>query len=309
MNDRSGGSRNNASGVRRVVDGVVLLNKPAGITSNGALQQLKRLFKAQRAGHTGTLDPLASGLLALCFGEATKFAGELLDAHKSYRATIRLGESTTTGDAEGDILQTSPVFCEKNAIEAALAGFRGKIAQTPPMYSALKHQGQPLYSYARRGEVVERAPRQVSIFELELRDLSLPDMIVELVCSKGTYVRVLAEDIGASLGVGAHLRALVRTSIGPFALAQGHTPEQIAALASPDDILLAVDTLVQGLPRVELIESDEKRFLQGRTVATGQPGGLRIRVYGPAQRFLGIGMTAQDGTVQPKRVVAAPASA
>jgi tRNA pseudouridine55 synthase len=172
--------------VRRAVDGLLLLNKPTGITSNGVLQQLKRLFRAQRAGHTGTLDPLASGLLPLCFGEATKFGGELLEAQKAYRATIRLGETTSTGDAEGDVVQSAPVACSVEAVQSVLTRFRGEIEQVPPMYSALKHAGRPLYSYARRGETIERPPRRVTIYELALREISLPDLVVDVVCSKGT---------------------------------------------------------------------------------------------------------------------------
>lgn len=294
-----------AAGARRNVDGVLLLNKPAGISSNGMLQQVKRLFGAKRAGHTGTLDPLASGLLPLCFGEATKFAGELLDAHKSYRARIRLGETTTTGDAEGVILQRARVYCERVAIESALAQFRGQIEQIPPMYSALKHAGRPLYSYARRGETIHRAPRRVTIFELALCELALPEMVVDVMCSKGTYVRVLAEDIGAYLGVGAHLRGLVRTGIGPFQLSQAHTPDQIAAFLEPEDALLSVDTLVQSLPRMDLRPDEECLFLQGRSVGTIRPGGLRVRVYGTEQRFLGIALTGENGIARPKRVISA----
>ncbi|MSQ69689.1 MAG: tRNA pseudouridine(55) synthase TruB [Betaproteobacteria bacterium] len=288
---------------RRVVDGVLLLDKPIGITSNGALQQLKRLFRARSAGHTGTLDPLASGLLPLCFGEATKFASELLEARKSYRATVRLGEKTTTGDAEGETLLSCPVRCEKTAIESVLARFRGEIEQVPPMYSALKHEGQPLYSYARRGETIARAPRRVRIFELVLVDLALPDIVINVICSKGTYIRVLAEDIGTSLGVGAHLRALVRTSIGPFELEQAFTPDRVAALLLPDDALLPIDALVLHLPRVDLQIAEEGRFLQGRSVGRDHPVGLRVRVYGAENRFLGIGLTAEGGSVRPKRII------
>ena len=198
---------------RRVLDGVLLLDKPLGLSSNDALIRAKRIYLAKKAGHTGTLDPLATGLLPLCFGEATKFSQDLLEADKTYEATMRLGVRTTTGDAEGEALQTRDVTCDEAAIHAAMAHFRGEIAQVPPMYSALKRDGKPLYEYARAGQTVEREARNVTIHALEMIACALPDVTFRVTCSKGTYARTLAEDIGEKLGCGAHLVALPRNEI------------------------------------------------------------------------------------------------
>jgi tRNA pseudouridine55 synthase len=215
---------------RRVLDGVLLLDKGIGLSSNDALMRAKRLFLAKKAGHTGTLDPLASGLLPLCFGEATKFSQDLLDADKTYEATMRLGIQTSTGDAEGEVLQTRPVEVSVPDVEAALERFRGPISQVPPMHSALKRDGKPLYEYARAGQVVERVAREVTIHALDLLGAALPDVTFRVTCSKGTYVRTLAEDIGAALGCGAHLIALRRTGVGALTLDRAVTLEALEAM-------------------------------------------------------------------------------
>ncbi|MGB5440817.1 MAG: tRNA pseudouridine(55) synthase TruB, partial [Gammaproteobacteria bacterium] len=201
----------------RPVNGILLLDKPAGVTSNAALQIVKKLYRARKAGHTGSLDPLATGLLPICFGEATKISGFLLDADKDYLVTCKLGERTTTGDAEGEVEQRRPVErVTEKLVRKAMQGFIGDIEQIPPMYSALKHKGERLYKLARQGIEVERAPRQVTIFEMELTDFSLPEATFRVHCSKGTYVRTLIEDIGEVLGCGAHVIRLRRLGVGPF---------------------------------------------------------------------------------------------
>lgn len=208
--------------VRHRVDGVLLLDKPVGLSSNAALQKAKWLLAALKAGHTGTLDPFADGLLPLCFGEATKFSAFLLDSDKRYRATMRLGITTTTGDPEGEVLTERPVEVRCDEMTAVLPRFLGEIAQVPPMHSALKHQGRPLYEYARAGIEIDRPPRQVRIAALDLLECVPPRVVFDVQCSAGTYVRTLAQDIGAALGCGAHLTGLTRTAAGGFDLAQAH---------------------------------------------------------------------------------------
>ncbi len=292
---------------RRRVDGVLLLDKGTGCTSNAALQQAKRLYKAAKAGHTGTLDPLATGLLPLCFGEATKFAAGLLDADKSYRAHIRLGVTTTTADAEGEVLDTRPVPALSRAVvEAALARLRGPILQLPPMHSALKRDGKPLYEYARQGVEVERAPRPVTILRLELERLDGELLEIVVDCSKGTYIRSLAQDIGEALGCGAHLAALRRTRIGSLRVEDAVTLAALEAMDAPqrDGCLRPVDLLLAGLPAVELDGADVGRFCHGQAVPVPRPGRApAVRVYG-GQRFLGLGRMLVGGRVAPQRLVA-----
>lgn len=287
------------------VDGVLLLDKPVGITSNAALQQVKRLFRAERAGHTGTLDPLASGLLPVCLGEATKFAAELLDSEKRYLARVRLGERTDTGDAEGRVIERREVSVTGSQMTEALERFMGDTVQVPPMYSAIKHQGRPLYEYARKGREIERAPRLVHISAIELRDFRDCEALVALTCSKGTYVRVLAEDLGEALGCGAHLSGLVRTGVGPLQLEQAHTLDELAGLdaAGKTDLLLPVDFLLRDCPAVSLAEPDASRFAHGQAVTLA--GGLagRVRVYGPSGAFIGSGTIEGAGTLRPKRLL------
>ncbi len=292
---------------RRRIDGVLLLDKPGGLTSNAVLQKAKWLFNAAKAGHTGTLDPMATGLLPLCFGEATKFSGELLHADKRYEATIRLGVTTDTADAEGRVLQSRSVTIAPERAEAVLAHFRGEIEQVPPMHSALKRDGRPLYEYARQGIELERAPRRVTIHVLELLRFEGEEMDIAVDCSKGTYVRTLAQDIGAALGCGGHLTALRRSRIGGLTLQGAVTlaalealpPESRAALLQPPDVLLAA------LPRLDLDETGARNLMRGQAVRSGKIMAGRLRLYGTGGLFLGLGQATQEGSVAPLRMVAA----
>jgi tRNA pseudouridine55 synthase len=296
----------------RRVDGVLLLDKPLGLTSNAALQRVRRLYRAERAGHSGTLDPLASGLLPVLFGEATKFGAEMLAADKRYRATIALGARTSTGDAEGEVIERHPVEVERGGIEAVLHRFVGRIEQTPPMYSALKRAGRPLYAYARAGETVEREPRTVTIHELRLEAFAGACLEVDVRCSKGTYIRTLAEDIGAALGCGAHLGALRRTEVGPFRLAEAHALADLecAPEAARFGLLLPVDCLLAHLPAIALEPDAAECFTHGQpvTAPAGALSGPR-RIYGPAGRLLGVGDCGADGIVRPRRLVRQDAEA
>ena len=291
---------------------MLLLDKPLGLTSNAALQRVRRLYRAERAGHSGTLDPLASGLLPVLFGEATKFGAEMLAADKRYRATIALGARTSTGDAEGEVIERHPVEVERGGIEAVLHRFVGRIEQTPPMYSALKLAGRPLYAYARAGETVEREPRTVTIHELRLEAFAGACLEVDVRCSKGTYIRTLAEDIGAALGCGAHLGALRRTEVGPFRLAEAHALADLecAPEAARSGLLLPVDCLLAHLPAVALEPDAAECFTHGQpvTAPAGALSGPR-RIYGPAGRLLGVGDCGADGIVRPRRLVRQDAEA
>jgi tRNA pseudouridine55 synthase len=281
---------------RRAVHGVLLLDKPLGMSSNDALQKAKRLYRAEKAGHTGTLDPLATGLLPLCFGAATKFSQISLDADKRYRATLVLGVTTSTADAEGDVVQHLPVRVSREQIEATCAGFIGEIEQLPPMHSALKHDGKALYEYARAGIEIEREPRRVRIHELRLADVEGQGAddrwTLDVHCSKGTYVRTLAEDIGKRLGCGAHLGALRRTGSGALTLQGAVTLAQLDAMSESarDAALLDADALLADWPLVRLRDEDAGRFLSGvrrRLPLADMP---QVRVYGPQPRaFLGSG--------------------
>jgi len=290
---------------RRVVDGVLLLDKPRGLSSNTALQHAKRLYNATKAGHTGTLDPLATGLLPICFGEATKFSSDLLDAPKSYVATIALGVVTDTADAEGEVLERHPVDVQRSEIEAVLEKFRGLIMQVPPMHSALKHEGRPLYKYAREGTTIERAPREVTIYRLQVLGYTEERIDVEVDCSKGTYIRTLAADIGTALGCGAHLSRLRRTRAGTLDLALATTLDALEALdlASRDRLLLPAETLVNALPAVELDAKSSVRLTQGQSISTPQPGPAGpVRVYA-ASRFIGVATRTADGSLIAKRLL------
>lgn len=292
---------------RRSVDGVLLLDKPSGITSHSALQRARRLFNADKAGHTGTLDPLATGLLPVCLGEATKFSHLLLDADKTYLASIRLDITTSTGDLEGDITARFPVKAELGEIEDVLKGFMGEILQTPPMYSAIKHAGQPLYKLARAGREVAREPRKVSINSLVLVGRVRDELTVRVNCSKGTYVRVLAEDIGRNLACGGCLSALRREAVGGFALSPGAvTLEQLELLtpAERDTLLLPADALVATLPRFDLDVIESRRISRGQTVErAGILAEGLARIYGPHCEFLGVAeVTGPGGRIVPKRL-------
>jgi tRNA pseudouridine55 synthase len=287
------------------VDGVLLLDKPIGMTSNAALQKARWLFNAAKAGHTGTLDPMATGLLPLCFGEATKFSSELLDADKAYRATIKLGITTDTADAEGGVLETRPVLVGETEVRALLPRFLGEQQQVPPMYSALKRDGTPLYELARQGIEVERAPRTVTIHTLEFLAWQDDSFVVDVVCSKGTYVRTLAADIGTVLGCGAHLSALRRTRVGGLDIAQTVTLGSIEALPveSRDTLLMPTDGLLSQLPIAQLCDSDADRVLHGQAIRWQGGQRLRYRLMAPTG-FIGLGEVGEDGWLQPKRLVA-----
>lgn len=292
--------------MRRSLDGVLLLDKPRGLGSNAALQAVKRLYGAAKAGHAGTLDPLATGLLPLLFGEATKFSQLALDADKEYLARARLGTTTTTADAEGEVLERRPVAVRKDAIEPALALLRGDIEQVPPMYSALKHAGQPLYALARKGRNVERAARRVRIHELEMLEFAGDAIELRVRCSKGTYIRTLVEDLGRALGCGAHLEALRRTAAGTFRIGDAVTLEQlqVASGAERDRWLLPLERLLAGLPRVDLAGSVAGRFAQGQAIRLDEPRLGRCSVYGGNGEFLGIGEADPAGDLRPRRLVA-----
>ena len=301
---------------RRLLDGVLLLDKPVGLSSNDALIRAKRLYRVKKAGHTGTLDPLASGLLPLCFGEATKFSQDLLEADKTYEATMRLGIRTTTGDAEGEAIATRDVTCDEAAVREAMKRFVGEIVQVPPMYSALKRDGKPLYEYARAGQVVEREGRQVTILALEMLACALPDVMFRVTCSKGTYVRTLAEDIGEALGCGAHLVMLRRTGVGALTLENAVTLDALSDADEParDAWLQPVDALLSTFPAVTLDGEAARRFLHGQrlplhelVVDRAQWGeSQRVRVYDADARLVGVARAA-NGVLAPERlVVSAP---
>ena len=278
--------------LRRAVHGVLLLDKPLGQTSNQALQAVKRLYRAEKAGHTGTLDPLATGLLPLCFGAATKFSQFSLDADKRYQATLKLGVTTTSADAEGEIVEVRAVDVSRDQFEHACQRFVGSIDQVPPMHSALKHQGKALYEYARAGVEIDRAPRRVQIHSIEILDGADELWRIDVRCSKGTYIRVLAQDIGKQLGCGAHLHALRRTASGPLALAQACTLEQLSVLddAGRDALLLEPDSLLGVCPLVRLDAAQAARFLSGVRLRLGLADAPLVRVFGPeARAFLGGG--------------------
>src|SRR5882672_11099730 len=268
------------------VSGVLLLDKPSGPSSNAVLQRARRLLGATRAGHTGTLDPLASGLLVITLGEATKFAGALLDADKAYRARVKLGERTATGDTEGAVLARSEVMITRDGLLAVLDRFRGETEQLPPMHAAIKHRGRPLYAYARSGEHVPRAPRRISIRRLELEEFEGDSVVLLVECSKGTYIRTLAEDIGAALGCGAHLAALERTAVGPFRLGQSITPDALEALSLAErrDRLLAPQALLGSRPRLTLEVKVAAKFRHGQAVSVGSASGS-VAVFGEDGMF------------------------
>jgi tRNA pseudouridine55 synthase len=299
---------------RRNISGVLLLDKPYGISSNKAVQIAKRVFSAAKCGHTGTLDPMATGLLPLCFGEATKFSSVLLGANKGYEATLKLGFLSTTGDAEGEIIQfTNTVNPTLPQCEQVLKHFVGKIMQIPPMYSALKYQGKPLYAYARNGEAIERTAREISIHEIQIKSLIENELQLSIQCGTGTYIRTLAEDIGKALGCGgAYLVKLRRTVIDRFDLSQAQTlsaVEEMDATERDNGCLLPIDGLLQGFPAVTLDELAAIHMLQGRIVMSqsdisGLSGGNIVRLYDHRQRFLGLGEITIEQKIAAKRLLA-----
>ncbi|MEI8266821.1 MAG: tRNA pseudouridine(55) synthase TruB [Betaproteobacteria bacterium] len=276
--------------VRRPVHGVLLLDKPVGLSSQDALYKAKRLLRAEKAGHTGTLDPLASGLLPLCFGAATKFAQVSLEADKAYRATLHLGQTRMGGDREGEVLRERPVAFDEALLHASIERLTGDIEQVPPMQSALKHQGKALYEYARAGIEIERKPRRVHILRLEVVKWSGPTLVLDVQCSKGTYVRTLAEDLGEMLGCGAHLSGLRRTASGPLRVEQAVSLEALSALDEParDALLRPADALLQSWPEIRLPDDEAGRFLSGLRRRVRLDDMPAVRVYGPQPRaFLG----------------------
>lgn len=297
---------------RRKVDGVLLLDKPLGLSSNQALQKARWLLNALKAGHTGVLDPLATGLLPLCFGEATKFAQRMLDADKRYVATLRLGIRTRTGDVEGEPISVRPVQCDAEAIRRVIAGFVGHSTQLPPMYSALKHEGKALYEYARQGVDIAREKRPITLHAIEVLEMGDDWVTIDVQCSKGTYIRVLAEDIGEQLGCGAHLTALRRTRTAGFSLNDAITLETLEAMPGQDrtDLLQPVDALVADLPAIPLDRHQTEAIRHGRPVPCGKNRGIipLLRLYGAsvgaeAPEFLGVGELGADGVLHARRLL------
>jgi len=294
----------------RDVHGLLLLDKPAGITSNEALQRVKRLFHARKAGHTGSLDKSATGLLPLCFGEATKFSSFLLDADKHYLANCRLGVQTSTGDAEGEVVKEQPVpELTAAQVEAALVPFRGDIKQVPPMHSALKHKGKRLYELAYQGIEVEREARPVTIYRLDLVDFDGRDFTIDVHCSKGTYIRTLGEDIGRELGCGGHVVSLRRIGSGPFREAEMVSLEDLETRAANglealDECLESMDMVLRDMPRVEMTHDVAYYLQQGQAVLVpNAPTEGLLRVYSDDSEFLGVGEVLDDGRIAPRRLV------
>lgn len=295
----------------RALNGILLLDKSTGITSNGALQIAKRLFAAAKAGHTGSLDPLATGMLPICFGEATKFSQFLLDADKSYRVTARFGIATETGDADGEVIAEKPVNVTEAQLLDAMQAFKGDIEQIPSMYSAIKHNGEPLYKLARQGITVERAPRAVTIHRFELIDFDGTDAVIEVDCTKGTYVRSLVEDLGAALGCGGHVAALHRLQAGPYPADKMLSMDDLGAIKRDggfealDTVLLPLSSSVADWPRVELSDNAAYYLLQGQAVMTpDRPSHGLVSLYQTSTgKFLGVGEVQEDGQIGPKRLI------
>lgn len=292
----------------RSVDGVILFDKPTGMTSNQALQKVRRLFRARKAGHTGSLDPLATGLLPLCLGEATKISSYLLEADKHYLTTCKLGEVTDSGDQTGTVIETHSVpALDSDKIETVLASFRGDIQQIPPMYSALHHQGERLYKLARRGEQVEREPRSVRISSLQLMEFSSDSLTLKVACSKGTYIRSLVEDVGKALGCGAHVSSLRRTAVEPLIEPEMRTLEQLELLAEEGDTalfscLIPMDQAIAHWPDVRLNADQTQSILYGQALSWQGEDLDKLRLYGDNGRFIGLGRI-ESGRLLPKRLI------
>ncbi|MCP1660799.1 tRNA pseudouridine(55) synthase TruB [Neisseria perflava] len=287
-----------AKPAKRAVNGVLLLDKPLNLSSNTALQKARRLYRAEKAGHTGVLDPLATGLLPVCFGEATKFAQYLLDADKAYTATLKLGEASSTGDAEGEIIATARADISLDEFQTACAALTGDIRQVPPMFSALKHEGNPLYEYARQGIVIERKPRDITIYSIEIQEFDAPKAVIDVRCSKGTYIRTLSEDIAKHMGTFAHLTALRRTETAGFHIGQTYTLEALEALseAERDAVLLPCDVLVRHLPEITLNDKAVAmlKFGQRPQFAENISADTPIRVYTQNGEFVGLVQYQKD---------------
>jgi tRNA pseudouridine55 synthase len=298
--------------MRRQVHGILLLDKPAEMTSNGALQRVKRLFNAKKAGHTGSLDPIATGMLPICFGEATKFSQFLLESDKSYYVTARLGVQTSTGDIEGEVIATKPVVdVTVDRIRQVMATFKGEIDQVPPMFSAIKHKGKPLYELARRGIEVERKSRRITIFSIELDTYENEEFTFKVHCSKGTYVRTLVEDIGNELGCGAHVTGLRRLMVTPYGDSVMYTLPELEAIALSSGetglfaCLLPVETAVQIYPAVKLSTAAAFYLRMGQPVRSPfQIDSPLVRLMSEDAKFLGVGAVMDDGRVKPHRLLA-----
>ncbi|AOX99531.1 tRNA pseudouridine(55) synthase TruB [Jeongeupia sp. USM3] len=298
---------------KRKIDGVLLLDKPFGITSNAALLKCRWLLSAEKGGHTGVLDPFATGLLPLCFGEATKFAQRMLDADKGYRATIRLGQVSTTLDGEGEISDSGEAPTDPALIGRVLAAFVGEIDQVPPMHSALKHQGKALYEYARQGVEIERQARRITIYSIDVVSFAGAELVIDVSCSKGTYIRTLADDIGRMLGCGAYLTGLRRTKTAGFSLEQSVSLDVYIAMSldEREACLLPADTLVQDMPLLTLDDEEVARCRNGMSIqrSSGWSAEGLFRLYAAAEsgdnaRFIGLGEVACDGVLRPKRLLA-----
>lgn len=292
--------------MKRPVHGVLLLDKPSGPSSNQTLQQAKRLYSAAKAGHTGSLDPMATGLLPVCFGEATKFSHYLLESDKTYRTLIRLGITTDTGDSEGQAVHHSKVSVSRDKVEQVLVGFCGKISQIPPMYSALKYQGKALYKYARAGIEVERKSRDIAIYSIELNEFADEMLEITVACSKGTYIRTLSEDIGVALGCGAHMVGLRRVETGNFFISSAYGLEQLEKMSieQRDDCLLPVDCLMPNLPSIEFDEECACRLRKGQPVQKLEVASEgMLRLYGPNGLFFGVGEVINGNWIAPRRLV------
>ena len=292
----------------RDIDGVFLLDKPQGISSNDIMQKVKRVFQANKAGHTGALDPLATGMLPICLGEATKFSQFLLDADKRYVVTAKLGERTDTSDAEGQVVETRPVNVETSQILTALEQFRGDILQVPTMFSALKHNGKPLYEYARAGITVEREARPITIFELNFIEYQAPFLTLEVHCSKGTYIRTLVDDLGEVLGCGAHVTVLRRTAVADYPAEKMMTWDALQALAEQGDLdqhLLPIDTAVSKLPALKLNAEQSKGIGFGQRVKFANEAKLRgqVRLFSDKNIFLGVALIDDNNVIRPQRLI------
>ncbi|HEA3291516.1 TPA: tRNA pseudouridine(55) synthase TruB [Pasteurella multocida] len=295
----------------RDIDGVFLLDKPQGMSSNDIMQKVKRVFQANKAGHTGALDPLATGMLPICLGEATKFSQFLLDADKRYQVTAKLGERTDTSDAEGQVVETRDVQVDVQDILAALPHFRGNLMQVPTMFSALKHQGKPLYEYARAGITVEREARPITIFELQFIAYDAPYLTLEVHCSKGTYIRTLVDDLGEYLGCGAHVTVLRRTAVANYpveAMMDWDTLQVLAAqqdLALLDQHLLPTDSAVSALPALHLNQEQSKAISFGQRVKFDNPTQLtgQVRLFSDTQQFLGVALVDEHNVIRPQRLM------
>ncbi len=292
---------------KRDISGVVLLDKPLGLSSNQAMQRVKHLYQAEKAGHTGSLDPLATGLLPICLGEATKFANFLLDADKSYLATVKLGITTTSADAEGEVIAQKPVDVTLQQVESVLHQFIGDIEQTPPIYSALKVDGKPLYAYARAGQEVEIKSRYVSIHQIHLEHFEADELVFTVTCSKGTYIRTLAQDIGAKLGCGAHLKGLRRLTSGTFDLKDALPLEVLSELSLEelDAKLLPIDIKIQHLPKLTLNAEQTDIIQHGQAIKPNQEIIFNefIRLYDMSGEFIGLAQKQADGKLHPKRLL------